>query len=136
MQIVQNKSIIRYNHPEAATEGGENVKLLEILRQKLTPQHDRDAPSMAINNGEAPPRVKTLGPSSNEQLDHLALLTPRERELFLLLLEGYTLKESARQLSVKYSTANTHMTSVYKKLNVNSRAELIIRYRDAGTKPS
>lgn len=57
-------------------------------------------------------------------------LTPRENDLFLLLLEGYTLKESAKQLSVKYSTANTHMTSIYKKLNVNSRAELIINYHD------
>lgn len=56
-------------------------------------------------------------------------LTPREHELFLLLLEGYTLKECALKLSVKYSTANTHMTSIYKKLHVKSRAELIIHYR-------
>ena len=61
-------------------------------------------------------------------------LTPREHDLFLLLLEGFTLKESATQLSVKYSTANTHMTSIYKKLNVNSRAELIIGYHDIGGK--
>ena len=68
---------------------------------------------------------------AGELLERLVLLTPRERDLFLILLEGYTLKEAAQQLSVKYSTANTHMTGIYKKLNVNSRAELIIRYRDA-----
>lgn len=56
-------------------------------------------------------------------------LTPREKDLYLLLLEGYTLKESAKQLGVKYSTANTHMTGIYKKLEVKSRAELIIKYR-------
>ncbi|NCC66625.1 MAG: response regulator transcription factor [Clostridia bacterium] len=66
-----------------------------------------------------------------EPVERIALLTPRERDLFLLLLEGYTLKESAKQLSVKYSTVNTHMTGIYKKLNVNSRAELIIKYRTA-----
>jgi len=63
--------------------------------------------------------------------DRVAMLTPREHELFLLLLEGYTLKESANRLFIKYSTANTHMTGIYRKLDVNSRAELIIRYRDA-----
>jgi DNA-binding CsgD family transcriptional regulator len=62
----------------------------------------------------------------------VALLTPREHDLYLLLMEGYTLMECALKLSVKYSTANTHMTSVYRKLEVNSRAELIINYRDIG----
>ena len=57
-------------------------------------------------------------------------LTPREMDVFRLLLEGYTLQETADQLGVKYSTVNTHMTAIYKKLSINSRAELIIRYRD------
>jgi DNA-binding CsgD family transcriptional regulator len=60
----------------------------------------------------------------------ISLLTPRETDLYYLLLEGYTLKEAAKVLSVKYSTANTHMTAIYKKLRVNSRAELIIKYRE------
>lgn len=60
------------------------------------------------------------------------LLTPREYELFCLLIEGYTLKECAEKLSIKYSTANTHITGIYKKLGVKSRPELIICYRDIG----
>lgn len=111
------------------------MKLIEFFRQKLMPRHVRDVPSIPTTDGEAPPGEKALGPSDNEQVDRLALLTPRERAVFLLLLEGYTLKESAKRLSVKYSTVNTHMTGIYKKLNVNSRAELIIRYRDAVKKP-
>ncbi len=57
-------------------------------------------------------------------------LTPRELDVFRLLLEGYTLQETADQLGVKYSTVNTHMTAIYKKLGVKSRAELIISYHD------
>lgn len=60
----------------------------------------------------------------------ISQLTPREHDLYLLLLEGFTLKESAKRLGVKYSTANTHMSGIYKKLGVRSRAELIINYRD------
>ncbi|SMC69709.1 helix-turn-helix transcriptional regulator [Papillibacter cinnamivorans] len=73
---------------------------------------------------------KKEGQTLQEKQTNAASLTPREHDLFLLLLEGYTLKECAKQLSVKYSTANTHMTGIYKKLGVNSRAELIIHYRD------
>ena len=98
-------------------------------RQEREAAHTKQAVVVAFP-GEAATEI-----TGNEQSGRLALLTPRERELFMLLLEGYTLKESAQRLSVKYSTVNTHMTGVYKKLNVNSRAELIIRYRDAGQKP-
>lgn len=70
--------------------------------------------------------------TENEKQKLVGMLTPREADLFRLLLEGYTLKESAKELSVKYSTANTHMTAIYKKLRVNSRAELIIKYGDIG----
>jgi len=59
----------------------------------------------------------------------VAKLTPREYDLYLLLLEGFTIKESAKQLTIKYSTANTHMSAIYKKLGVHTRAELIINYR-------
>ena len=62
--------------------------------------------------------------------DRVFSLTAREKDIYLLLLEGYTLKEVAQELGIKYSTANTHMTGIYRKLGVNTRAELIINYRD------
>lgn len=67
--------------------------------------------------------------SAETQTKHPLGLTQREMDVFRLLLEGYTLQETANQLGVKYCTANTHMTAIYKKLGVSSRAELIIRYR-------
>lgn len=70
--------------------------------------------------------------TEEEKQKLVSMLTPRETDLYNFLLEGYTLKESAKELSVKYSTANTHMTAIYKKLKVNSRAELIIKYRGIG----
>lgn len=66
----------------------------------------------------------------NNKRKRISKLTAREHDLFLLLLEGFTLKESANRLLIKYPTANTHMTGIYKKLGVKSRAELIINYRD------
>ena len=109
----------------------ENVKWFEAFRQRWIPQHERDAPQAESVSDNSPQDKTSPKLIAGKPFDRIALLTPREHELFLLLLEGYTLKESAKQLSIKYSTANTHMTGIYKKLEVNSRAELIIRYRDA-----
>jgi len=106
------------------------VKLTEIIRRKLTRQKNKDI--RVVENHAKHEVWETLSIVQNGKLsEQISLLTPREHDLFLLLLEGFTLKESAKQLSMGYSTANTHMTSIYKKLNVNSRAALIIRYRNA-----
>jgi len=73
---------------------------------------------------------KKLSLSHGEKTQLVERLTPREKETFFILLGGYSLKETAEQLNVSYSTANTYQTAIYKKLNVNSRAELIINFRD------
>lgn len=86
------------------------MSFLEQLRKRFGKPGGRDAPEAKEKH--------SLG------------LTPREMDVFRLLVEGYTLQETANQLGVKYSTVNTHMTAIYKKLGVSSRAELIIRYRD------
>ncbi len=106
------------------------MKWFEAFRRSLTPR-ERDAPQTEEAGGGAAQGERYAQLSADGPFERLELLTPRELDLFLILLEGYTLKESAKKLDIKYSTANTHMTGIYKKLNVNSRAELIIRYRDA-----
>lgn len=96
------------------------MALFDKFRQMLIPEEERKKKEYPVKKQDADRNVR------------VAQLTPREHDLYLLLLQGFTLKESAQQLSVKYSTANTHMTSIYKKLGVKSRAELIINYRDVG----
>lgn len=90
------------------------------------------SPIGAATDDEMSAYNNQLNIDENDKKKRVSLLTPRERELYLLLLEGFTLKESAQRLSIKYPTANTHMTGIYRKLGVNSRAELIINYRDVG----
>ncbi len=73
---------------------------------------------------------KELDLSETEKKERISVLTPRELDVFLLLLEGYTLKETAKHLGISYSTANTHQMAIYKKLGVNSKTELIINFRN------
>ncbi|SDM52390.1 helix-turn-helix transcriptional regulator [Acetanaerobacterium elongatum] len=105
--------------------------LLKQLRNTLSPASELPAEQQeTAGKGK---NVKTL-PNSAERRSRFATLTKRERETCLLLLEGYTMKDSAEMLGIKYSTVNTHMTELYKKLGVGSRAELIIRYKDIAAK--
>ena len=103
------------------------MALFGRLKQKLHTESILKEPDIPL---DLPVPEYQMGDTEQEKRKLISLLTPRETDLYYLLLEGYTLKESAKVLSVKYSTANTHMTAIYKKLGVNSRAELIIKYRD------
>lgn len=53
---------------------------------------------------------------------HPAGLTPREVAVLQLIADGLTDAEAAERLFVSPRTVNSHLTSVYNKLGVNSRA--------------
>jgi DNA-binding NarL/FixJ family response regulator len=50
-------------------------------------------------------------------------LSPRERETLLLIAKGYRLKEVAESMNVTRNTAAGYIKSVYRKLEISSRAE-------------
>ncbi|WP_428623086.1 response regulator [Sedimenticola sp.] len=55
------------------------------------------------------------------ELDHD--LTPREREVLTLIAKGIKLADVAEALSISRHTAGDHVKSIYRKLNISSRAE-------------
>jgi NarL family two-component system response regulator LiaR len=52
-------------------------------------------------------------------------LTPREREVLTLLVEGLSNKEIAGRLGVSYSTSAAHVSSILGKLGAANRAEAV-----------
>jgi DNA-binding CsgD family transcriptional regulator len=55
-------------------------------------------------------------------------LTPREEEIFTMLLSGRAPKEIAYTLKISPYTVNFHQKNLYRKLGIQSRAELFARY--------
>lgn len=72
----------------------------------------------------------------NEQLHMFKKyrLSKREIEVCKLLLQGYTLRQISGILSIAYSTVNTYCTSIYRKLDINSRTELLLLFKDYSMK--
>ena len=59
-------------------------------------------------------------------------LTARENEILRLVAEGYSTKEIAEQLVLSPSTVHSHRTNIMKKLNLNTRHELMEYARHKG----
>jgi DNA-binding CsgD family transcriptional regulator len=57
-------------------------------------------------------------------------LTPREKEIFALLLTDAAPKQIAYELKISKGTYNYHSANLYRKLEITSRLELIRRYSD------
>jgi pimeloyl-ACP methyl ester carboxylesterase/DNA-binding CsgD family transcriptional regulator len=60
------------------------------------------------------------------------LLTPREREILLRIADGCTNAEIGRRLFISEKTVRNHITKVFEKLGVRSRAQAIVLAKDKG----
>jgi two-component system nitrate/nitrite response regulator NarL len=93
-----------------------------IARRLLTHFRTGDGAAMGhgLNAAHAAP-----APVAPPPLDH-ERLTPRESEVLTYLSKGFTIKEIASLMGIKWFTVNDHIKSIYKKLNVSSRAEAAV----------
>ncbi len=54
------------------------------------------------------------------------ILTPREKEIFTLLIDNYNTKDIAKQLNISEKTVRNHISNVMQKLGVNGRASAVV----------
>ena len=54
------------------------------------------------------------------------ILTPREKEIFNLLIENNTAKEISNKLNISEKTVRNHISNVMQKLGVKGRAAAVI----------
>jgi DNA-binding CsgD family transcriptional regulator len=86
--------------------------------------------AMALEVGGSDVTVVLQPATPHQLLDLLAacnLLTPREREVLDLLVQGLAGKHIAHELAISLETVNKHLQSLYRKCGVTGRDELFGR---------
>lgn len=71
------------------------------------------------------------------QSDHLAVsarraLSPRERQIAVLVAEGLPTKTIALRLGISIWTVATHLRRMYARFGVSSRAAMVARLFESG----
>ena len=54
------------------------------------------------------------------------ILTPREKEIFTLLIDNYNTKSIAKKLNISEKTVRNHISNVMQKLDVTGRASAVV----------
>lgn len=54
------------------------------------------------------------------------ILTPREKQIFDLLIQNYSTKEIAEELNISAKTVRNHISNVLLKLEVKGRAQAVV----------
>ena len=65
----------------------------------------------------------------------LDMLTRRERDVLVCMVEGKKGREIAKELTISMDTVRTHTRAIFSKLDVHSRLEAVSRARAAGLRP-
>nr|WP_255466631.1 helix-turn-helix transcriptional regulator [Eggerthella hominis] len=81
---------------------------------KIVFSPSRQSPDRGAKRGEACDRV-------GERFG----LTQREKEILFCVSLGYSMRKTSEVLYISPSTVHTHTATVYKKLDVHSRQEVI-----------
>ena len=69
--------------------------------------------------------LKDLSPRSASKKEGLEELTPREREVMRYILRGYTSRQIAEALVISTRTVEGHRASIFGKLGLKNRVELL-----------
>ena len=97
---------------------------LPLLQKRLFDADWTDGLYLRDMEEYSKPLLETEAISAREHLN----LTPREKEIFTMLLDGISPKEIAFTLKINYETVHFHQKNLYRKLGIQSRAELFARY--------
>jgi len=127
MYLLQRARDVHEQAERSGQRAGEDARLrgaLLAMREVASwpPQHGphlASAVRRASIPSVAPPTESVAG-----QADVL-LLTPREREVAILIAQGRTSREIADELVIAERTADTHADRIRTKLGLRSRAEIV-----------
>jgi LuxR family maltose regulon positive regulatory protein len=98
---------------------------MEVAAMAMTERGHERGPSSAGAGGGKPFSV----PAGPEGAPCHEVLSPRERQVVALVIEGFSDANVAARLSISEATVGSHLARIYRKLRVHTRVELVTRAR-------
>jgi DNA-binding NarL/FixJ family response regulator len=136
---IQATRVIRDEHPETAvlvlTSFADARRITAALDVgaagyllKDTSAEDVVRGIRAAAGGGAPldPHAARLLLEAREAPDPLEGISPREREVFALLLDGLPNKLIAQRLGISEKTVKTHLTNIFRRIDVTDRLQAVL----------
>ena len=78
------------------------------------------------------PRAASAGASGSTRADAVEALTPRQREVLLLIARGLSNSEIEAELGITRATCRSHITALLARLGARDRAQLVIAAYESG----
>jgi DNA-binding NarL/FixJ family response regulator len=115
----QATAALRAGAAMAVSKGVSSEVLVDIARRVLA--------------GAAPPAAWiTHAGASATGSDPIRALTPRQREIIVLLSQGYSNKEIGLRLLLAEVTIKVHVSSIFRAFNVGNRTQAVLAARSFG----
>ena len=97
-----------------------------LLKDASAEEVVRGIRSAAEGGSPLDPRAARSLLEAKSAPDPLAGVSPREREVFGLLLDGMPNKLIARRLGISEKTVKSHLTSIFREIGVTDRVQAIL----------
>ena len=118
------------NMPDYALEYVVERKRVSSRLNEQTAIDLQFSPRLAVTTSEPTPSMAATADATSATPKMDALLTPRQRDVFDLIVQGMSNKEIARSLGLAEGTVKIHIKALFAKLGVRRRAAVAV----AGTR--
>lgn len=116
----------------ALRAGARGFLLKDATGEEVVAAIERVAAGQAVYDGATAARIGAMLQEDGRAVGPFPQLTTREREVLALLAEGQDNATIARHLFLSPKTVRNIVSAVFGKLQVATRAEAVVRAREAG----
>lgn len=82
--------------------------------------------AVPVDKRSEPAPLRALTPQQWASVSSALRLSPRQRHIVELIMQGKQDKEIARELNIAFSTVRTQLARVFRRLAVSDRLELVL----------
>lgn len=97
------------------------------------PQNSRPNISIQSNRFDEHPRIDIFDKKHWRYIQKRYYISPRELEVAKLICYGLNNDQIASDLKIKHGTVKTHIRNIYRRIHVNNKIEMLLRFLEDAT---